>query len=251
MASNLAVQDRPSRYSQEEWELRIELAAAYRLAAMKGWVDGVATHISARIPGREDFLINPFGLLFSEVTASNLVKVDADGNIVEDTEFGINGPGFIIHSAVHQARPDVGCVMHLHTNEGVAVAALEVGLMPITQTAMLICDQIAYHEYEGVSVDLDERKRLGLHLGEKNLLILRSHGLLTAGEKVGHAFCRMAALQKACEIQVMTLAMGWPIRAVSAESRKVTAKVGAAMTYLITWNAWCRELDRITTDYKV
>ena len=250
MAATLAAGNRPSRYSQEEWDLRVELAAAYRLAAMNGWVDGVATHISARIQGRDDFLINPFGLLFQEVTASNLVKVDGDGDIVEETEHSINPAGFIIHSAVHEARPDVGCVMHLHTDEGVAVAALEDGLMPLTQSAMLICDQVAYHEYEGVSVDIEERQRLGEHLGERNFLILRNHGLLTAGATVGHAFCRMAALQKACRVQVMTLAMGQPIRSIRPESRQRTAEVGAAMKYLITWNAWRRELDRVTTDYR-
>jgi ribulose-5-phosphate 4-epimerase/fuculose-1-phosphate aldolase len=247
MASLLA--SRAPRFTQEEWDLRCELAAAYRLAALNGWVDGVATHISARIPGEETFLINPFGLLFPEVTASNLVKVDIEGNIVQETEHSINPAGFIIHSAVHEARPDVGCVMHLHTDEGVAVSCLEDGLMPISQSAMLICDEVAYHDYEGVSTDLDERRRLGEHLGEQNFLMLRNHGLLTAGVTVGLAFCRMAALQKACQVQVMALSMGRPIGAVTPESRQRSAEVGKRTTYTITWNALRRGLDRVTTDY--
>lgn len=250
MDRSLSARDRAPQFTQQEWDLRVELAAAYRLAAMKGWADGVATHISARIPGQEVFLINPFGLLFEEVTASNLVKLDLEGNVLQETEHSINRAGFVIHSAIHEARPDVGCVMHLHTDEGVAVSALEEGLLPITQSAMLVCDQIAFHDYEGVSVDLEERERLGEHLGDRNFLMLRNHGLLTVGATVGHAFCRMAALQKACRIQVMTLAMGRPVGSVSPEARRRTAEIGGAMKYLVTWKAFRRELDRVTTDYQ-
>jgi ribulose-5-phosphate 4-epimerase/fuculose-1-phosphate aldolase len=251
MAPTLAVRSRASQYTEEEWALRVELAAAYRLAAINRWVDGIATHISARIPGQETFLINPFGLLFSEVTASNLIKLDLEGNILEETEHQVNLPGFVIHSAVHEARPDVGCVMHLHTDEGVAVSCLEEGLMPISQSAMLLCDQVAYHDYEGVSIELDERKRLGEHLGDRDFMILRNHGLLTAGATVGHAFCRMAALQKVCEIQVKTLSMGRPIGAVTPESRQRSSEFGKRITYVLGWKAMRRELDRVTTDYQV
>jgi ribulose-5-phosphate 4-epimerase/fuculose-1-phosphate aldolase len=249
MASSLAVRSRAPQFTPEEWDLRVELAAAYRLAALNGWVDGVATHISARLPGEETFLINPFGLLFQEVTASNLVKIDINGNVLSETEHPVNAAGFVIHSAVHEARPDVGCVMHLHTDEGVAVSCLDEGLLPISQSAMLICDQVAYHEYEGVSIDLGERKRLGQHLGDKDFLILRNHGLLTAGATVGAAFCRMAALQKVCAIQVMTLSMGRPIRSVTPESKERSAEFGRGIKNVLAWAAFRRELDRVTTDY--
>jgi ribulose-5-phosphate 4-epimerase/fuculose-1-phosphate aldolase len=249
MAPTLAVKSRASQVTNEEWDLRVELAAAYRLAALNGWVDGVATHISARLPGEETFLINPFGLLFSEVTASNLVKIDIDGNILSETEHPVNAAGFVIHSAVHEARPDVGCVMHLHTDAGVAVSCLDEGLLPLSQSAMLICDQVAYHEYEGVSIDLGERKRLGEHLGQQNLMILRNHGTLTVGETVGQAFCRMAALEKVCAIQVMTLSMGRPIRSVTPESRERSAEFGRGIKNVLLWAALRRDLDRVTTDY--
>jgi ribulose-5-phosphate 4-epimerase/fuculose-1-phosphate aldolase len=249
MAPSLAVRQRPAQFTQEEWGLRVELAAAYRLTALNGWVDGVATHISARIPGEETFLLNPFGLLFSEVTASNLVKIDIDGNILSESEHSINPTGFVIHSAVHEARPDVGCVIHLHTDEAIAVACLEEGLLPLNQTAMLICDQIAYHDYEGVSVDRAERERLGIHLGQRNFMILRNHGPLTVGATIGQAFCRMAALQRACAIQVKTLAMGRPIHSFAAEARARTAEFGETIKHTLSWAAFRRELDRITTDY--
>jgi len=249
MTSSLAVKSRASQVTREEWDLRVELAAAYRLAALNGWVDGVATHISARLPGEETFLINPFGLLFSEVTASNLVKIDIDGNVLSETEHPVNKAGFVIHSAVHQARQDVGCVMHLHTDDGVAVSCLEEGVMPISQSAMLICDQIAYHEYEGVSFEIGERERLASHLGDRNFLMLRNHGTLTAGETVGQAFCRMAALEKVCAIQVKTLAMGRPIGSVTPESRQRSAEFGLGIKNVLAWAAFRRELDRVTTDY--
>lgn len=251
MAPSLAVQKRASQFTEEEWNLRVELAAAYRLVALNGWVDGVATHISARLPGEEAFLLNPFGLLFSEVTASNLVKIDIDGNILSESEHPINPTGFVIHSAVHEARPDVGCVMHLHTDEAVAVSCLEEGLLPLNQTAMLICDQLAYHDYEGVSIDQSERERLGAHLGQKNFMMLRNHGPLTTGQTVGQTFCRMAALQRACAIQIKTLSMGRPIQTYAPEARARTAEFGEKITFNFSWTAFKRDLDRITTDYMV
>jgi ribulose-5-phosphate 4-epimerase/fuculose-1-phosphate aldolase len=249
MAPSFTVRQRPSQFTQEEWGLRVELAAAYRLTALNGWGDGIANHISARIPGEGSFLLNPFGVLFSEITASNLVKIDSDGNILCESEYRINPTGFVIHSAVYEARPDVGCVIHLHTDESIAVACLDEGLLPLNQTAMLICDQIAYHDYEGVSVDRAERARLGVNLGQRNFMILRNHGPLTVGAAIGPAFCRMAALQRACAIQVMTLSMGRPIRSFAAEARTRTSEFGETVTHTLSWAAFRRELDRVTTDY--
>jgi ribulose-5-phosphate 4-epimerase/fuculose-1-phosphate aldolase len=234
--------------SDEEWTTRIELAAAYRLVAMNGWMDGVANHLSARVPGEEAFLINPFGLRFTEVTASNLVKIDIEGNILSPTEYKINPAGFVVHSAVHAARPDAGCVMHLHTSEAVAVSSLEEGLLPLNQNSMLICEHIAYHEFEGVALNLEERERLAADLGDKNFMLLRNHGPLTVGATIGEAYCRMDHLQRCCVMQVMTLSMGRPIRQPSDQVRRRTAELGRRFGDQ-AWAAFRRELDAVTTDY--
>jgi ribulose-5-phosphate 4-epimerase/fuculose-1-phosphate aldolase len=235
------------RVSAEEWQARVDLAAAYRLVAHYGWDDLIFTHISARVPGPEHhFLINPYGLLFTEITASNLLKVDLDGNLVEPTPYFFNPAGFTIHSAVHAAREDAKCVLHLHTVAGVAVSCQKQGLLPINQTAMLLNDQIAYHEYEGVALLLDERPRLVADLGAKNAMILRNHGTLTVGESVGEAFLTMYFLERACATQIAVLAAGsdlhWPAPEVQDVVRR-QAGVGIAQVAKLAWDAQRRMLD--------
>ena len=211
-ASALASVEIPSlegKVSPEEWKIRVDLAAAYRLVAWFGWDDIIFTHLSARIPGPEHhFLLNPYNLMFEEVTASSLVKVDMDGNAVEPTPFVTNAAGFTIHSALHMARPDAHAVMHLHTPHGQAVSAHSDGLLPLTQTAMLIREDVAYHDYEGVAVDLDERERIIADMGEKGAMLLRNHGTLTVGETVGEAFLKLYFLERACEAQILALSAG-------------------------------------------
>lgn len=239
--------------SPAEWAVRLDLAACYRLAALYGWADALATHFSARVPGEEAFLLNPYGLFFEEVTASNLVKVDLDGNILRKTEHTINPAGFVIHSAIHGARADAGCVMHLHTVNGVAVSCLSEGLLPISQTAMLIADRIAFHDYEGVALEEDERPRLARDLGDFHIMILRNHGTLTLGEDVAAAFLRMHTLERACAIQMRVLAAGRPIETVSAGAQKVTGDIGIRLEQTRAGHAWAahkRALDRVTTDYQ-
>jgi ribulose-5-phosphate 4-epimerase/fuculose-1-phosphate aldolase len=192
-----------------EWELRVDLAAAYRLIDLMGWSELIWTHTTVRVPGdQHHFLINRYGLRFDEARASNLVKVDLDGNITGDQEQEINPAGFVIHSAIHMARPDARCIMHTHTVAGMAVAALEDGLLPISMYALGFYERVAYHDFEGPSLDLDERQRLAANLGEKNVLILRNHGLLTCGETVAQAFVRMFRLQRACEVQLAAKSTG-------------------------------------------
>src|SRR4051812_45209395 len=195
--------------SQDEWAARVDLAACYRLIAMYGWDDLIFTHISAKVPGPERyFLINPYGMLFDEITASSLVKIDLQGNAVMESPFPVNPAGFIIHSAIHEARADAHCVLHLHTPQGQAVAAQKHGLLPITQTAMTLHGAVAYHDFEGIATDLDERARLVRDLGDKSVMILRNHGTLTVGESVSDAFIRMYFLERACEAQVLALRGG-------------------------------------------
>src|SRR5829696_6044693 len=192
-----------SMVSDEEWAIRVDLAAAYRLIAYYGWDDLIFTHLSARVPGPEHhFLLNPYQLMFEEVTASSLVKVDMSGAPVEPTPFMTNAAGFTIHSALHMARENAQAVMHLHTPHGQAVAAHAEGLLPLTQTAMLIRQDLAFHDYEGVAVDLDERERLVEHLGTKNLMLLRNHGTLAVGPSVGECFVRIYFLERACMAQI-------------------------------------------------
>jgi len=243
------------RVSDEEWELRVDLAAAYRLAAAFGWDDLIFTHMSARVPGTDHpFLVNPFGLLFEEVTASNLVKVDLGGNKVMDSPYPVNPAGFTIHSAVHAARDDALCVMHLHTNEGVAVSVMERGLEPLSQTALLPISDLGYHDYEGIALEEDEKPRLVADLGAHAFLILRNHGTLTVGGSVGEAFFRMYALQRACEIQVLARAGGnsllhvpEPIRrGITAQAGQVLLGQGAALA----WPALVRKADRIDPGFR-
>jgi ribulose-5-phosphate 4-epimerase/fuculose-1-phosphate aldolase len=198
------------RVSREEWQLRVDLAAAYQLAAHFRWTDLIYTHFSARLPGHAEFLINPYGLMFEEITASNLIKIDHDGKVLDDPlSLGYNEAGFVIHGCVHEARPEAACVIHTHTRAGVAVSAMRCGLLPISQHAMRIQRSVTYHDYEGIALDLGERKRLAQDLGPASkAMILRNHGLLTLGESVREAFELMYYLDCACQIQIDAMAGG-------------------------------------------
>jgi ribulose-5-phosphate 4-epimerase/fuculose-1-phosphate aldolase len=199
------------KVSDAEWQLRCQLAATYRLCALHGWSDLVFTHISLRLPdedGAERFLINPYGVMFDEMTASALVKIDLDGNIKQDTPYFINPAGFTIHSAVHGARHDAGCVIHVHTPYGIAVSIQKDGLRRYSQFSMQVHGDLAYHDYEGIALDLDERERLIADIGEHNLLMLRNHGTLTIGHNCAIAFTRMYFLENACKVQILAQAVG-------------------------------------------
>jgi len=199
------------KVSDVEWKIRCELAATYRLCALHAWTDLVFTHISARLPdedGEERFLINPYGVMFDEMTASALVKIDIEGNIKQDTPYFINPAGFTIHSAVHGAREDAGCVIHVHTPYGIAVSVQKEGLRRYTQFSMQVHDDLAYHDYEGIALDLDERERLVADIGDKSLLMLRNHGTLTIGENCAIAFLRMYFLENACKTQILAQSVG-------------------------------------------
>ncbi|MGI8611409.1 MAG: class II aldolase/adducin family protein, partial [Sphingomicrobium sp.] len=215
------------KVDDEEWAIRVDLAAAYRLVAYYGWDDLIFTHLSARIQGPEHhFLLNPYNLMFEEVTASSLVKVGMDGNPVEPTPFITNPAGFTIHSAIHMAREDAQAVMHLHTPAGQAVAAHCDGLLPLTQTAMLVRGDLAFHDYEGVAVDLDERERIIADLGEKNAMIFRNHGTLALGPSVGECFVRLYFLERACQAQIMALSAGDNLNHPPQGSPEVAAQQG-------------------------
>lgn len=202
----------PTRYSDTEWQMRTDLAACYRIADLFGFSDIVWNHITARVPDTEYFLINRFGLRFDEVTASNLVTIDLDGNVIDagsaSSDEDVNVTGFIIHSAIHAARPDIHCVMHSHATAGLAVSALKDGLIPMIQDAMSFVDRVAYHDYEGLSTNLAERERLAANLGDKMVMILRHHGLLTCGKTVAEAFMSMYYLERACKVQLQVFATG-------------------------------------------
>lgn len=242
-----------ARVSAEEWGTRVDLAAAYRLVAHYGWDDLIFTHISARVPGPDHhFLINPYGLLFTEITASNLVKVDLDGNVLEPTPYFVNPAGFTIHSAVHAAREDAHCVLHLHTVAGVAVSCQEDGLLPLNQTAMLVRDEIAYHEYEGVALELDERPRLVADLGTKKAMLLRNHGTLVVGETVAEAFLAMWFLERACAMQVAALAGGVPLHYPAPEVQALVTRQarGVPQVAQLAWAPQLRMLDAKDASYK-
>ena len=191
------------KVSADEWNTRVDLAACYRLVEQHGWGDLIYTHISAKVPGTEYYLVNAFGLTFDEVTASNLVKVDLQGNILDDTPFDINPAGFTIHSAVHEARSDAHCVIHLHTNETIAVSTLKEGLLPLSQYSCFSLGSLGHHGYEGLAVNHEEKLRLQADMANNNHLLLPNHGALTVGQTVGDAYMRMYDLQRACEIQLL------------------------------------------------
>src|SRR3954464_3692535 len=245
----------PTGMTDAEWNQRVNLAAAYRLVALYGWDDLVDTHISARVPGPEHhFLINPYGLMFDEITASSLVKVDLDGNQLTKSQYSINPAGFTIHSAVHEAREDAGCVMHLHTPDGTAVATAKDGLLPLNQTAQLVVGDLAYHDYEGVALDLDERPRLQRDLGTKNLMLLRNHGTLTVGRTCAQAFLRMYFLERACTMQVRTRMLGgedYPTQETVIEKNAELARSsGLEKVSNLAWPALLRKLDRVDGSFR-
>lgn len=209
MADGMTVQSLKGEVSDEEWKVRVDLAAMYRLTALYGWDDMIFTHISHRVPGPDHhFLINPYGFLFEEITASSLVKVDLEGSIVQETPYFINPAGFTIHSAIHAAREDAHVVMHLHTDDGVAVSAQKEGLLPLNQTAMIARHDLSYHDYEGIALDLGERERLVADIGDTHNMILWNHGTLTVGETAAEAFLRMFFLERACTMQIRSLSAG-------------------------------------------
>jgi ribulose-5-phosphate 4-epimerase/fuculose-1-phosphate aldolase len=241
--------------SAEEWQLRVDLAACYRLVALYGWSDLVFTHISARIPGPEhQFLINPYGLMFDEITASSLVKVDQQCNKLIESPFPVNPAGFVIHSAIHDARLDVGCVLHTHSRAGVAVSAQKCGLLPISQQSTFVLASLGYHAYEGIAVREDEKTRLQSDLGNNKFLMLRNHGLLTAGASVPDAFLAMYTFENTCRIQIDAQAGGElvffdpQIMEGLAQARQ-TATLGQGPN--IAWPALIRKLDRIDPSYQL
>ncbi|TNE57589.1 MAG: class II aldolase/adducin family protein, partial [Alphaproteobacteria bacterium] len=189
--------------SEEEWQARLDLAALYRLVAHYRWTDMIFTHISMRVPGPDHhFLINPYGLMFDEITASNLLKIDLDGNKIIESEYDVNAAGFTIHGAIHMSAPQHECVIHTHTADGIAVAAQKQGLLPISQHALAILPDVAYHDYEGIALNHDERDRILKDMGDKHCLILRNHGLMTVGKTAAAAFMRLYFLERACSAQV-------------------------------------------------
>lgn len=244
-----------SRVSVEEWQTRVDLAACYRLIALHGWSDLVFTHITAKIPGVENqFLINPYGMLFDEITASSLVKIDLAGNKLDDSPYPINPAGFVIHSAIHAARADAKCVLHTHTANGIAVSAQAEGLLPISQQSIFILAGLAYHGYEGVALNDDEKPRLVSDLGDKNFFMLRNHGLLTVGESIPDAFLFMYLFETACTIQVRAQSGGGKLILIPqsildgarAQAKVVTKGLGGQLA----WPGLLRKLDRIDPSYK-
>lgn len=241
--------------SPAEWEMRVQLAAAYRLVALYGWDDLIFTHISARVAGEgHQFLINPYGFLFDEITASSLVKVDIDGKIISDTPHFINPAGFTIHSAIHAAREDAMCVLHIHSLHGIAVSAQMEGLLPLAQTSLFPLSGLAYHDYEGVALNEDEKPRLVNDLGENNFMILRNHGLLTVGTSVAEAFLFMYLLETACRIQILAQSGEKELihiapqiqQGIKAQVAQVTKGLGADLVF----PALLRKLDKIDASYK-
>ncbi len=247
------------RVSEAEWQTRVDLAACYRLIALYGWDDLIFTHISARVPGEHSFLINPYGFMFEEITASSLVKVDLQGQKLLPSANDINPAGFVIHSALHEAREDVMCVIHAHTIAGVAVSAQKHGLLAISQNSLFPHTGLAYHDYEGIALNPDEKVRLVADLGDKNFLMLRNHGLLTAARSIADAFLRMYILQRACEVQIAAQAGGAELINVpqavldgaQAQVRQVMrGKEGqGASGGALAWPALLRKLDRLLPGY--
>jgi ribulose-5-phosphate 4-epimerase/fuculose-1-phosphate aldolase len=251
---HVAIPSLKGKVSDAEWAIRVDLAAAYRLVAHYGWDDLIFTHLSARIPGPEHhFLLNPYQLMFEEVTASSLVKVDVDGNPVDPTPFITNPAGFTIHSAVHMARDDAHAVMHLHTPAGQAVSAHEDGLLPVTQTAMLVLGDLAFHDYEGVAVDHDERGRIVADLGDKGAMLLRNHGTLAVGGNVGECFVKLYFIERACEAQVMALSAGDRLGRPPQGAAELAGQQGGAglkmAANLLAWPALLRKAYRLDPEF--
>ncbi len=244
--------------SADEWLVRVELAALYRLVALNGWDDLIYTHISARLPGSEHhFLINPYGLMFDEVTASSLVRIDLGGNVRQHTSYAVNAAGFVIHSAIHAARSDAHFVMHLHTDQGVAVAAQREGLLPLSQHALVVLPQLAYHDYEGVALNLDERERLVADLGDKDAMLLRNHGTLVVGQTAAACWNLMYVLERACKQQVMALTAGRENVLIAPQHARhqvenqlaVMRSEGRGTAGVLAWQTCLRKLDRELPGY--
>jgi ribulose-5-phosphate 4-epimerase/fuculose-1-phosphate aldolase len=237
----------------DERQLRIDLAACYRLVALYGWDDIVFTHISVRLPGEAGFLINPYGMLFDEITASSLVRVDAAGNKLSESPYPVNPAGFVIHSAIHAVRHDALCVLHTHTVAGVAVSVQKEGLLPVSQQATVALASLGYHDYEGIAVRDDEKPRLQRDLGQNTCLILRNHGLLTVGTTVADAFLSMYLLQRACEVQLAAQAGGAPLVSVdpriSAGVKENVVAVTRGLGGSLAWPGLLRKLDRLNPGY--
>jgi ribulose-5-phosphate 4-epimerase/fuculose-1-phosphate aldolase len=253
---------RPARalrgVSAAEWDARCELAAAFRIAASLGWSDFLGTHFSLRVPGTEDqFLINPYGLLFDEITASSLIKIDIEANKLSESPYEVNRAGFVIHSAVHMGLADAHCVMHTHTTDGVGVSSQKQGLLPITQMALTVLGEVRYHDYEGVADAEDERARIVEDLGDGTVLILRNHGNLTVGATVGEAFARMNRIERACKFQVAALSGGAEPNPIPREIVDYTVQQGREISATgrgaggkLLWAALRRKLDREDPGYR-
>ncbi len=250
MTAQLNLPNVKNQVSAAEWQTRVDLAACYRLIALHGWDDLIFTHISAKVPGTEDFLINPYGMMFHEITASSLIKVDLAGKKLMESQYEINPAGYTVHSAVHEVRPDANCVLHTHTAAGVAVAAQKCGLLPLSQQSLFVLSSLAYHDYEGVFLREDEKSRLQADLGDKHFYILRNHGLVTAGGSVADTFLMMFIFQRACEIQVMAQSGGGELvhipQAVLDGATQMMAGVmrtPVGMGGALPWPALLRKLD--------
>jgi ribulose-5-phosphate 4-epimerase/fuculose-1-phosphate aldolase len=243
----------PSGMTSAEWQARCDLAACYRLVDFYGWSDFFGTHISLRIPGTEHFLLNPLGMLFDEITASSLIKVDHNGNALSDSQYSINPAGFTIHSAIHMSSQRLNAVVHTHTRAGNAVACMKEGLLPLHQKALIILGFVAYHDYESVALDLGERERIVNDLGDKRILILRNHGLMTVGETVGEAFLWMSRIETACRYQLDALSCGRELQELSGEVQATVIQQGVEIfgsggleSGAGYWPAMLRKLERET-----
>jgi ribulose-5-phosphate 4-epimerase/fuculose-1-phosphate aldolase len=252
-APALNLPHRRHEVSEAEWRTRVDLAAAYRLVALFGWDDLVFTHITARVPGRDgEFLINPYGMSFDEITASSLVRVDERGHKLDETPFPVNPAGFVIHSAVHAARDDVGCVLHTHTASGIAVSAQKAGLLPLSQQSIFVLASLGYHDYEGVALRDDEKPRLVADLGTNTFLMLRNHGLLTVGATIADAFLAMYTFEASCAVQVRAQAGGELVTVnpqIIATAREQAAVVTKGLGGSLAWPSLLRRLDRRLPGY--
>jgi ribulose-5-phosphate 4-epimerase/fuculose-1-phosphate aldolase len=251
----LSIPSVKDRVSAEEWQLRVDLAACYRLVADFGWSDLIFTHITARVPGADDqFLINPYGMMFDEITASSLVKIDLHGNKIEESPFPVNPAGFTIHSAIHAVRHDAQCVLHVHSINGVAVSAQKNGLLPISQQSIFVLSSLAYHDYEGVALNEAEKPRLVTDLGNSNYFMLRNHGLLTLGKTIADAFVNMYIFEAACMIQIRAQAGGGELvpipAAIIAGAQQQAKAVTKSQGGMLAWPGLLRRLDRIDPSYR-
>lgn len=255
----MSVTQLQSNMSEAEWQTRVDLATLYRLVHHYGWSDLFGTHISARIPDQPDtFLLNPYGFLFEEITASSLVKVDEDGNELDQSDNGINPAGFTIHSAVHAAKSDINFVIHTHTAAGTGVAVQREGILPLTQHSLVVIAQTGYHDYEGIATDLDERERLARDLGDKRILVLRNHGLLSVGATAGEAFMWMYRAERACRMQLAHQKSGVEVMEIPEEVQRVTiernifnnSEKGFRTIGEVEWPGLTRQMDRVDPSYK-